>query len=131
MIRLANYGHDPAMSTRTTQKITEEIDYPDSDGEPMSDNTLQFQWIVTIQGNLDAMYAGDPDVFVAGNILWYPVEGEPTTRIGPDILVAFGRPKGYRGSYMQWREAGIAPQVTFEVLSPKNTPVEMDDKLAF
>ena len=26
------------------------IHYPDSDGQPMSDNTLQYQWIVTIQG---------------------------------------------------------------------------------
>jgi Uma2 family endonuclease len=43
-------------------------------------------------------------------------------------MVAFGRPKGYRGSYMQWREEGIAPQVVFEVLSPKNHRREMDRK---
>ncbi len=29
---------------------------------------------------------------------------------------------------MQWREAGIAPQVVFEVLSPKNRRPEMDRK---
>jgi hypothetical protein len=25
-------------------------EYPDSDGEPMAENTLQFRWIVTIEG---------------------------------------------------------------------------------
>ena len=30
------------------------IVYPDNDGQPMSDNTLQFKWIVTIEGGLDA-----------------------------------------------------------------------------
>ena len=109
----------------------EAITYPDSDGQPMSDNTLQFRWIVTIQGGLDALFRDDPDVFVAGDLLCYPVEGDPTIRIGPDALVAFGRPKGYRGSYMQWREGGIAPQVVFEVLSPGNRPGEMVRKFQF
>ena len=31
------------------------IDYPDSDGQPMSDNTVQFRWIVTIEGGLDTV----------------------------------------------------------------------------
>ncbi|MCU0875242.1 MAG: hypothetical protein MUE50_23160, partial [Pirellulaceae bacterium] len=75
-----------------------EIEYPDSDGLPMSDNTLQFQWIVTLQGGLDALFRDDPDVFVAGDLLWYPVEGDNTVRAAPDVLVVFGRPKGYRGS---------------------------------
>ena len=74
------------------------------------------------QGGLDALFRDDPDVFVAGDLLWYPVEGDPKTRIAPDAMVVFGRPKGYRGSYKQWDEGGIAPQVVFEVLSPGNRP---------
>jgi Uma2 family endonuclease len=107
------------------------IVYPDSDGQPMADNTLQFRWIVTIQGGLDAVFANDPNVFVAGDLLWYPVEGDPTVRQAPDVLVAFGRPKGYRGSYRQWEEGGIAPQVVFEVLSPGNRPNELIRKFRF
>ncbi|MCU0982813.1 MAG: Uma2 family endonuclease [Pirellulaceae bacterium] len=108
-----------------------EIEYPDSDGLPMSDNTLQFQWIVTLQGGLDALFRDDPDVFVAGDLLWYPVEGDNTVRAAPDVLVVFGRPKGYRGSYKQWEEDGIAPQVVFEVLSPHNRVGEMVAKFQF
>ena len=106
------------------------IEYPDSDGERMADNTLQFRWIVTIQGGLDALFAQNPNVFVAGDLLWYPVEGKPTTRQAP-VMVAFGRPKGYRGSYRQWEENDIPPQVVFEILSPGNRPGEMARKAMF
>jgi hypothetical protein len=51
--------------------------------------------------------------------------------VAPDVLVAFGRPKGYRGSYLQWKEEAVAPQVVFEVLSPGNSVMEMVRKLAF
>lgn len=110
---------------------SESIIYPDSDGKPMADNTLQFDWIVVIENGLEALFADNPDVFVAGDLLWYPVEGDNKIRVAPDAMVAFGRPKGYRGSYQQWREAGIAPQVVFEVLSPGNTRREMAKKLDF
>jgi len=107
------------------------IHYPDSDGQPMADNTEQFQWIVLIKENLECLFADDPTVFVAGDLLWYPVEGQPTVRVAPDVFVAFGRPKGKRGSYRQWQEENIAPQVVFEILSPGNTQKEMIRKLKF
>jgi Uma2 family endonuclease len=109
----------------------EAIVYPESDGQLMADNTLQFRWIVTIEGGIDALFRDDPNVFVAGDLLWYPVEGRPAIRAAPDILVAFGRPKGDRGSYLQWREGGIAPQVVFEILSPGNRVGEMVNKFRF
>ncbi|MFP4077191.1 MAG: Uma2 family endonuclease, partial [Halochromatium sp.] len=54
-----------------------------------------------------------------------------TGPIAPDVFVVFGRPKGRRGSYRQWEEDDIAPQVVFEILSPSNSAKEMADKLAF
>jgi Uma2 family endonuclease len=111
--------------------IQEEIQYPDSDGQPRAENTLQFEWITTIQGGLDAVFLEVPNVFVAGDLLWYPVEGSNTIRAAPDALVVFGRPKGHRGSYQQWREDGIAPQVVWEVLSPGNRLDELLRKFQF
>jgi Uma2 family endonuclease len=116
------------MSTYTPAQT---IEYPDSDGMPMADNTLQFQWITTLVGGLDALFRDDPNVLVAGDLLWYPIEGNNKRRTAPDALVVFGRPKGHRGSYMQWREEGIAPQVVFEVLSPGNRFGELARKFAF
>ena len=98
---------------------------------PCRRTRLQFKWIVVIKEGLEAVFRDDPDVFVAGDLLWYPVEGEPTIRTAPDAMVAFGRPKGRRGSYRQWEEGSIAPQVVFEVLSPGNRPGEMKRKFEF
>src|SRR5438045_2562323 len=112
-------GHRIAEAAMKATGVTtpiEPIEYPDSDGEPIAENTLQYEWIVTLKGNIEAIFANDRDVFVAGDLLWYPVEGDPTTRTATDVLVAFGRPKGRRGSYMQWVENGIPPHVVMEVL---------------
>ena len=105
--------------------------YPDSDGQLMADNTKQFRWIVTIKENLDLLFATDPNVFVAGDLLWYPVEGDNTIRNAPDAMVVFGRPKGDRGSYQQWKEDNIPPQVVFKILSPGNRMGEMERKRQF
>jgi Uma2 family endonuclease len=45
--------------------------------------------------------------------------------------VVIGRTKGDRGSYQQWKEGGIAPQVVFEILSPGNRLGAMNRKLKF
>lgn len=113
-----------------TSKTSTDIIYPDSDGQPMADNTKQFQWIVTIKENLEILFASQSNVFIAGDLLWYPVSGE-TIRQAPDVLVVFGRPKGNRGSYKQWEEENIPVQVVFEILSPGNTLKEMAKKLRF
>ena len=111
--------------------LDRDVTYPDSDGQPMADNTLQFRWIVLIKENLECLFAHDPQVFIGGDLLWYPVEGRPDIRVAPDVMVVVGRPKGDRGSYRQWQESNIAPQVVFEILSPGNTLKEMAKKLAF
>ena len=119
------------MTLQASRPARPEVIYPDSDGQPIADNTLQFEWITTIKLGLDAVFRNDPDVFVAGDLLWYPVEGDNTLRVAPDVMVVFGRPKGYRGSYQQWREENIAPQVVFEILSPGNWLPEMIRKFRF
>jgi Uma2 family endonuclease len=119
------------MTTATKDSLSRAIEYPDSDGKPMADNTLQFKWIVVIKEGVDALFRHEDVVFVAGDLLWYPVEGKNRLRMAPDTLVAFGRPRGYRGSYKQWVEGGIAPQVVFEVLSPGNRPGQMKRKFQF
>ena len=107
------------------------IEYPESDGEPIADNTKQFDWIMRIKGRLDIVFRDDPQVFVAGDLFWYPVEGHPEIRQAPDVLAVFGRPKGHRRSYLQWEEANVAPQVVFEILSPGNRPGLMIRKFKF
>ncbi|BAZ15591.1 hypothetical protein NIES4071_74630 [Calothrix sp. NIES-4071] len=105
--------------------------YPESDGERMADTTVHFSWIVKIKEGLEILYAKIPYVFVAGDLLWYPVKGNKEIRRAPDAMVAIGRPKGDRGAYVQHREGNMAPQVVFEIRTPKNTDKEMQSKFDF
>ncbi|MEH1976479.1 MAG: Uma2 family endonuclease [Nostoc sp.] len=97
----------------------------------MADNTKQFELIVWIKNNLELLFGNDPNVFVAGDLLWYSVEDDNKLRQAPDVMVVFGRPKGYRGSYKQWLEDNIPPQVVFEIWSPGNRISKMAKKLEF
>jgi Uma2 family endonuclease len=119
------------MVTQLLPQADTEIIYPQSDGQPMADNTIQFRRITVIYYNLAWLFAKDPQVFIAGDLLWYPVKEDNKIRQSPDIMVVFGVAKGDRGSYQQWQENHIAPQVVFEILSPGNTPQEMNRKLLF
>ncbi len=116
------------MSTATL--AVPDVMYPESDGKPMADNTVQWDWMVKIVDELREQYAGH-EVFVAGDLLWYPVQGKPRISAAPDAMIVFGRPAGDRRSYLQWDEDGLGPQVVFEVLSHSNSALELGDKLAF
>jgi Uma2 family endonuclease len=105
--------------------------YPDSDGKRLSENMRQYRWIVTLESGITVLLASNPNAFAAADNLIYAKKGDPKIRYAPDVYVAFGRPKGERGSYKVWEEGGIFPQVIFEVLSPGNTSKEMARKFKF
>jgi Uncharacterized protein conserved in cyanobacteria len=125
------------MTTATLRIYTEAELYPSYDGNSIAESTLQFDWIVLIKENLERFFADQPLVFIAGDLLWYPVEVAvpPAPAIAPDVMVVFGRPKGARKSYQQFREDNIPPQVVFEVLSDSNKDSRgreiMQNKLLF
>lgn len=55
-----------------TLSVEHQIIYPESDGQPMADNTKQFRWIVFLKENFECLFANNANVFVAGDLLWYP-----------------------------------------------------------
>jgi Uma2 family endonuclease len=113
------------------QVTTEQIIYPSSDGQPMAESTIQYKLIVKIKEGCESLFKNDPNVFVAADLLWYPVEGRPDISQAPDTMVIFGRPKGERPSYMQFLEDNIAPQVVFEIRSHNDRQTKMNKKLSF
>jgi Uma2 family endonuclease len=113
------------------QVTTAEIIYPDSDGQPMAESTIQYELIVKIKEGCESLFKDDPNVFVAADLLWYPVEGRPDISQAPDTMVVFGRPKGDRLSYIQYREDNITPQVVFEIRSHNDSNTKMNKKLSF
>lgn len=62
------------MVQQVTPETTIEVIYPESDGQPMADNTEQFAWIVKIKENLEILFASPADIFIAGDLFWYPVK---------------------------------------------------------
>jgi Uma2 family endonuclease len=102
--------------------LTEDLLYPESDGKPMAESTEQYRWIVMIKENLEILFADQPEVFIAADLLWYPVPVSvpPAPSEAPDVMVVFGRPKGMRRSYRQWVEDNKPAQVVFEILSASN-----------
>ena len=57
------------MSTTFTQPTQSTVHYPDDDGQPMAENTLQFKGIVLIKEGLETLFWHDPNVFVASDLL--------------------------------------------------------------
>jgi len=113
------------------QVTTEEIIYPCSDGQPMADSTIQYKLIVTIKEGCELLFKDDPNVFVAADLLWYPLERRNDISQAPDIMVIFGRSKEDRRSYLQFSEDNIAPQVVFEIRSFSDNQTKMSKKFSF
>ncbi|MEM7538775.1 MAG: Uma2 family endonuclease [Chloroflexota bacterium] len=109
----------------------EAIFYPESDGMPMAEHMDQYDYLTLFKGSMEIQYEDDSNVLIAGDVFWYPVEGNPKIKYAPDVMVIFGRPKYNRGSYLQWKEENIPPHIVFEIWSPGNSKVDKDKKFAF
>ncbi len=90
--------------------------YPDSDGEPMAENDPQYWCITDTRFSLMYYYRDCSRVYVGADLLVYYVEGDPTKRVAPDILVSLDVPRGNRSSYQIWTE-GKSPDMVFEFAS--------------
>ena len=94
------------------------IDYPSSDGEPMSENDFQFTVMIETASTLRQRYADRPDVYVGGDMLMYYRMNDNRTRVSPDVFAVFGvTDKRPRNSWIVWRE-GKPPDFVLEVASP-------------
>jgi Uma2 family endonuclease len=129
--RMLMMNNPYADSLEKSPQLDHEVIYPDANGVARFDNTEQFHWIVFLKENLEILLAQNIDVFVAADLLWYPIEGDNRTCIAPDVMVVFGRPKGRRGSYQQWKEYGVVPQIIFEIISLSSSQKKLMAKRDF
>ena len=92
-----------------------EIDYPESDGQPMGETQLHQFWMVRIQELLRFRYRNQ-QVLIASDLLMYFVEGDPRTFLVPDVFLVKDCDPGFRNTFQTWREQRV-PNVIFEVTS--------------
>lgn len=92
-----------------------ELEYPESDGLPMGETDLHRWWMIRIADWLRWRYR-EQRVYVSGNLLIYPEEGNIYRHVSPDCFVVLGCEPHFRRTYKLWEE-GKAPDVVFEVTS--------------
>jgi len=109
--------------TTSLELLTEEIEYPDSDGQPMAEGDIQCDYLIYARQALRIHFQSRPDVYVAGNLFIYYEQGNPKAVVAPDTFVVFGVASSKRHSYKVWREAGKTPDFALEITS-KSTKKE-------
>jgi Uma2 family endonuclease len=106
-----------------------EIEYPDSDGKPMAESPIHRKVMSHLIDALEDHFAGEPDVYVSGNMLLYYEEGKRSS-VAPDVFVVRGVPKEEdRDVYLLWRE-GKAPCFVLEVTSKTTRDEDQRSKKA-
>ncbi len=95
--------------------ITETIEYPESDGEPMAETDLHRDWMVRILEILRQRYRGQR-VYIASDLIVYYEQGNPAKFIVPDDFIVLDCDPGRRRTFKIWEEKRV-PDVIFEVTS--------------
>jgi Uma2 family endonuclease len=96
-------------------QIPADIEYPESDGEPMGETDLHIAWMFRLRDLFMYRYRGE-NVYVACNLLMYYEEGNPQKFLVPDVFVVKDCDPGMRRTFRIWDEERI-PDVVFEVTS--------------
>jgi Uma2 family endonuclease len=119
------------MATVPKQRRTREVDYPTTDGKPMAETEIHIDELMNAITVLKDRFAGEPNVYVNGNMLLYYEEGNPRKHVAPDVLVTLNLPKEpAREYYLVWKE-GKAPDFIVEITSKTTRRVDQVTKFAF
>jgi Uma2 family endonuclease len=119
------------MATVLSSAAASEVIYPDSDGRPMGETPRHIQNLAYLVIMLDAHFAKEPDVFVAGNMFVYYARGDRHVHVSPDVFVVRGIPRQgnpERRRYLAWEE-GKGPDVVIELTSESTREEDYDDKM--
>ena len=96
--------------------VAPDIEYPDSDGQPMAETDFQREVMMYAIEALKIHFREREDVYVSGDLFIYYEEGNRAAAVAPDVFVVFGVPGHMRRTYLLWQE-GRAPDFVMEVTS--------------
>src|SRR5262245_13857684 len=103
-------------------------EYPTSDGRPVAETDLHRELMFALIQMLQAWYAGDPNVYVSGNLLVFYERGNRLRHLSPDVFVVKGVPKRLRDNYLIWEE-GKSLDLVIELTSKTKKDEDIDDKM--
>ena len=78
---------------RTATDDDRDIAYPTRDGRPMGETDLHRKKMQDLIDMLDDHFAGDPNIYVSGNLLVFYERGDKRKHVSPDVFVVRGVPK--------------------------------------
>jgi Uma2 family endonuclease len=108
--------------------VLAEIEYPESDGEPMAETEIHAELMINLRFALKRRFRDDPNVYIGANMFVYWVEGDPSKSKAPDVFAVFGVPKTpARRTWKIWEE-GKAPDMVIELSSRKTWQEDMYEK---
>jgi len=110
-----------------TIPLRHDIEYPESDGQPMGETDFHRKEMTDLINALDDRYREKADVYVAGNLFLYYVPGDRRAVVCPDVFLVKGVPKKQRRTYKLWEE-GRAPSFVIEVTSLHTRDEDLRDK---
>jgi Uma2 family endonuclease len=90
-----------------TRPVVDNTYYPVSDGQPMGESPQHIKNMRYVIEPLEAWFADDPQVLVAGNMFVYYERGNNRRHVSPDVFVTLGIPKVTdppRLCYYLWEE---------------------------
>jgi Uma2 family endonuclease len=98
-------------------KSTALVEYPDTDGQPMTESDATRLYLIYCVEALRLFFRGRSQVYVSGNLFIYYQEGQPSKSVSPDVFVVFGVSSRKRRSYKTWQEGGKLPSFVLEITS--------------
>ena len=112
-----------------TSTVGQPVFYPESDGKPMAETDIHIDALIYLRESLKDYFRDDPRVYVAGNMLLYYEEGNPSACVAPDVFVVRDVDKHERRTYKLWEEEQ-PPMVIFEITSRSTRLEDLGTKRA-
>ncbi len=114
--------------TISANSLETEIEYPDSDGQPMTESDPTRDYLIYSVSVLELFFKARSDVYVSGNLFVYYERGVPASVVSPDVFVVIGVEKKKRRSYKAWEEGNVMPAFVLEITSKTTQENDEIDK---
>jgi Uma2 family endonuclease len=116
------------MTTRTKPTLDFST-FPESDGEPVAENTANLLQMMDLIFSVQSLFAsqGRTRYVVGGNQFLYYNEHNGRDHVAPDVYVGFDLPRRRRPSWKTWIE-GKSPDIVWEITSESTQREDLGHK---
>jgi Uma2 family endonuclease len=104
-----------------------EIEYPESDGQPIGETDFHITATLLLLQMLRDHFENEPQIYVASDMMFYYEPGNPRAVKAPDVFVVKGVGKHKRRVYKLWEEQAI-PCTLFEITSKQTAQADLTTK---